>query len=967
MKKRLIALLLCAATVLSCCVFGAAAETMTEEEKQAVLQQRRDIAEAHMRSICTFMWRPEEDIHYCRVPGSLPEDAESSIHLVAGRLYRGLPYSYCGGSLETFRMLASESDDNGVHTVSGLNWQMLNGGSKNGRFGTDCSGSVCQSWSQIGNSFTFKTTGLMAPQYGFLQVGEYAYSNSVVNDDNFTQNSEQTMYAAYAQVQKADALVHEGHVRMAVSVNVVYNEDDTINGDESTITFLEQTTTWLNRNDCYYDDVLGETVYNICGVDITYSFKTFYDYCYVPITCKELIDPSTVEAPIVTDSLEKEDYGFDTLLDGTITTNNWTIDYLQMTITDDRGKTVQQGLVAAPRETDAGANRYKLFVRHFDTEYRERMLGYIAPDALAAGDYHCKLLCRLSNGAEFTVRDFDFTVTGSKNDIHKAKLDFTAGTVHDCPMCGGKAVQWRPLTADHVGYGNGPASGHYYLSESLSNDTYTAFSGGGNFCLHLNGNDITSTERAIYVGDDSTLNIMGEGAVTGTYASTETYGVALDVTGGTVNLYGGEYRHNKGKNQRPIVGLRDSGKLKMYDGASIVGNLNAVRSSVMIRKGRFEMYGGLVEEGYGSNGGNFIVGYTQNFYPCYLLVYGGTIRTGHSSGAAGGGNIYAVYDSHVYIHGGEIYGGEAKLGGNISLHKGANAFITGGELYGGTASVQGSNIYANNLEDTKLEICLRNAGVRISGDARIEGNVEYNAERNAFVKIENGVSLVKNNVTAARYPTAEDAVANYGGCDYLRLHDGQSLALPEGAWKVDLNGQSAVMTGAGQLEASVDGGVTFDALDVRLTHVNLRPENVGIYYTGDWNIGAGLTQKVAASGVAVSLVKMPGVDFAKSGSVIYTKQAGASPANSVLIDGIFKEGATNNQSRGKRPIYAAPYVMFADGSTVVRGDAPAYSLYDILKQVDESDDTDALQKADAFCKEWYSVIKPWGFVNIGNG
>lgn len=967
MKKRLIAFLLCAAVALGCCVFGASAETMTEQEKLAVLQQRRDIAEAHMRKICTFMWRNEEDVHYNRVPSTLPEDAEKSIHLVAGRLYRGLPYSYSGGSLETFRMLASEPDENGVHTVSGLYWQMLSGGSTNGRFGTDCSGAVCQSWAQIGNSFTFQFTAQMAPNYGYLRVGEYISGNGVVNDDFFVQNTEQEMYAAYTQVQKADALVHDGHVRMAVSVNTVYNEDDTINGEESTITFLEQTTSWINKNDSYYDETLGETVYNICGVDITYTFKQFFDGCYVPITCKELIDPATVEAPIVTDSLAKEDYGYKTLLEGEITSNNWAIDYLQMTITDGKGNTVQQGTIAAPRSSSTGASRYKILLRQFETEYREKMLGYIAPDALTAGQYHCKLACRLSNGMEFAVRDFDFTVDKTPNDVYKTMIDFTQGTVHDCPMCGAEAAQWQSLTADYAGSGNGPAAGHYYLTESLDNTTYTAISG-VTVCLHLNNCNITSTERAFWVGNSGTLNIMGEGIVTGTYTSTAARGVAMDVTEGNVNLYGGTYKHSKGTNPRPIIGLRDTSKLKMYEGATIVGNPNVSFASVIVRKGRFEMYGGVVEDGYGGNGGNFLIGYTQDYSPTYLVVYGGTIRNGHSSGSVGGGNIYAVYDSYVYIRGGEIYGGEAQQsGGNIALHKSANAIITGGTVTGGTASVQGNNIYANNQADTKLGICLRDAGVRIGGDAKVVGDIAYNAEKNAYLRIENGTSLVKDGLTAARYPTITEALEAYAGYDYLRLHDSQPLALSAGTWKADLNGQSVVLTGQGTLEVSADGGATFGVLNVDLTHVSLRPENVGIYYTGAWDLGTDLENAVTASGVAVSLARMPGNDFADNSNVLYTRKTGTAAGNSVLVAGIFDTNATNNRSRGKRPIYAAPYVMFADGSTVVRGDAPAYSLYDILKQVDESDDTDALQKADAFCKEWYSVIKPWGFVNIGNG
>ena len=163
----------------------------------------------------------------------------------------------------------------------------------------------------------------------------------------------------------------------------------------------------------------------------------------------------------------------------------------------------------------------------------------------------------------------------------------------------------------------------------------------------------------------------------------------------------------------------------------------------------------------------------------------------------------------------------------------------------------------------------------------------------------------------------------------------------------------------------MDGGATFDALDVRLTHVSLRPENVGIYYTGAWNLGTGLVDKVAASGIAASLATMPAADFADNDSVLYTEQAGATAQNSALIANIFEADATNNLSRGKRLIYAAPYVTFRDGSTVVRGDTPAYSLYDILRYVDNGNDADALQKANAFYSDWTSVLSSYNFKNIG--
>jgi len=776
MKRRILACLLAAVLVLSGVIAPVEIQALTPAEAAQILAQRRDIAEAHMRSIVSMIWRCEVDMHYTMNASVLPSDASESFCLVAGRLYRGMPYSFSGGSLGSWMDLLSEPDENGVYTASDLNWQMFSGGSNVARYGTDCSGAVSQSWSQIGASTQFQSTSSMSPSRGYLRVGEYVSSNTTVDDDDLrNNNTDQVMYAAYAQLQKADALVHDGHVRMAVSVNVVYEDDGvTIDGEESTVTILEQGRGPMRKDACYYDETLGENVYEICGVDVVITFQSLYNGGYRPITCLELIDATTGNTtPAVTDSLSSQDYGFDTLLSGTLTTTNWAMDAVTMTITDKTGKTVQEGTVTAPRSA-TGANRYKVPMSRFTAEAPTRMLGYIAPDVLTAGDYHCKVVCRLTTGQELTVRDFDFEVTATKNDVHKTKIDFTQGTVYDCPMCGEKNAQWQPLTTAHVGSGNGPTAGHYYLSESMEGNTSYIAVSGVKVCLHLNGKNITSTKQALSVTnkDDAaaTLNIMGDGIVKGSYPSTESYGAALNVSEGTVNLYGGTYRRDTpGSTARPIVGVRGSGKINMYEGARIEGNKSIKRSSVLIYKGRFNMYGGEVTDGYGTNGGNFLVGYTNAYNLSYLCVYGGKITNGTGSGM--GGNIYGVYDSFIYIHGGEVADGTAAKGGNLAVNKGANIRITGGVITGGVASGLGHGIYATNtttsitskteIDETTGEkktedIYLKDCGAVIGANVRYEE--ETYAENNAFIRVETALAALRGDMNGDGGVTDADAL-----------------------------------------------------------------------------------------------------------------------------------------------------------------------------------------------------------------
>lgn len=81
-------------------VARAQTQAPTKSQAQNILAQRRDMAEQHMRQICSLLWRCEEDIYYSTDSGVLPENTTNRvIHLQPVRLYQGMPYSYSGGSL----------------------------------------------------------------------------------------------------------------------------------------------------------------------------------------------------------------------------------------------------------------------------------------------------------------------------------------------------------------------------------------------------------------------------------------------------------------------------------------------------------------------------------------------------------------------------------------------------------------------------------------------------------------------------------------------------------------------------------------------------------------------------------------------------------------------------------------------------------------------------------------------------
>lgn len=189
-----------------------------------------------------------------------------------------------------------------------------------------------------------------------------------------------------------------------------------------------------------------------------------------------------------------------------------------------------------------------------------------------------------------------------------------------CPACG-KDASWEPLaaiqgtTVPHV-----KTDKHYYLSQSLSNKTYYSIE--SDVCLHLNGYDLTCSARAIYVETSASLNIMGDGTVTGQGLAHSTCdrGGALDIAG-SANLFGGTYKHS---GEYPVIASRGSkGGINIYDGTHVTGTSGINGSNLRIYVSYLNVYGGLIDNGIAEQGGN-IIG-TKN---AKITIAGGTVTGG---------------------------------------------------------------------------------------------------------------------------------------------------------------------------------------------------------------------------------------------------------------------------------------------------------------------------------------------------
>lgn len=395
-------------------------ETTMSSEDAALLQERRDAAEQYMRDMATVLWRATEDLtwttdHTLETEEDLAAYCEEKTPMVvkAGRLYQGVPYSFSGNPAGNFYQYFGEADEKGYPTVSGLHWRSLNGGaSSSGRIGNDCSGAVQLSWESVGGNFLPASTEFMTPLYGYIPVGEYETDETSYTDTEALaqNNGGEVMFAAYTQLQKADAVVRRkdgaGHTMMVTSVNVVYNADGSIDGMNSYITVLHQTSSYLKKEAYKYDEAIGEDVYQVYGIDDKYTFMKLLGSGYLPVTCDVLVNPNaTPKEAWFKDSLTE--YTKDNIFDGEITSNAM-MAYMTITVTDAEGNQVGQKIAFCKRQTKKDVITFPMV--NFETEESFNTLGELDLATLKPGTYHCTHVLTDAHGGEHVMRDFDFTV-----------------------------------------------------------------------------------------------------------------------------------------------------------------------------------------------------------------------------------------------------------------------------------------------------------------------------------------------------------------------------------------------------------------------------------------------------------------------------------------------------------------------------------------------------------------------------
>lgn len=435
--KKLFCLLLAAVLLLSGCTTGgqqdepefeatfptiSMAPGETDEE---ILAYRRALVEQQMRNQVCVRWTPAENIEYSLVFNSngLAADKLSNpddiIVLRKGRIYEGIPYTHGCGSGYNFLEYATGYNEDGVLVIEGVKSEQLSGGTGSldplatARFGNDCADMLFWAWAHVSTTISFEHTMYMTPLYGCIPVGDYEYFEHSTEKFTYTfpiceENGEQRMYEAYAQLQKGDALVFinkygSGHAIMNVQVNVVRNADGTIDPKQSYCNILEQQSGGeRSQTDAYKDETTGQIIYRLDTPDAEFTFDYLYKTGYLPVTCKELIDPSPLPEVTVTDS--ETEHTIDNIFKGTVN-SPYRISHVTINISDKKGNTVQEATMfnLSSEMRDFNLSRFTNNVE------QTVMKGALDLDALESGEYTVTHTACLSTGQKIEFRNFTYT------------------------------------------------------------------------------------------------------------------------------------------------------------------------------------------------------------------------------------------------------------------------------------------------------------------------------------------------------------------------------------------------------------------------------------------------------------------------------------------------------------------------------------------------------------------------------
>ena len=302
-------------------------------DHEPTIDEMRQMAVKAMRDMISVQWSVAEYTTFHKTSTG----SGKLFEYLPTNTYAGMPYSNADGSLiQWFEFYDPET---GRLDVGG-DGQILND-----TVGNTCAGCVAAAWSTVCASIEGPCgSGSFTPAYNYVPVGGYQSMrvdsfNSFPTNMILEMNGKDVMFSCFAQVQPADSLCSTPDVHAVMVIepaHLVYNEDGTINPDESYIVTQDQSLA------LGYPEMTEKTedgyVYYTGHKERVFTFTELWDLGYIPVTTQEFAGLRPYEKPIV--QFSKESYKtLDDVREGNII-SNYPICVVRMYLTDSNGEKV---------------------------------------------------------------------------------------------------------------------------------------------------------------------------------------------------------------------------------------------------------------------------------------------------------------------------------------------------------------------------------------------------------------------------------------------------------------------------------------------------------------------------------------------------------------------------------------------------------------------------------------------------
>ena len=569
------------------------------------------------------------------------------------------------------------------------------------------------------------------------------------------------------------------------------------------------------------------------------------------------------------------------------------------------------------------------------------------------------------SGATITVKDTDLVAALSGSNVIVSKGSW-------CEACK-KTVVWQSLS----GPLSATASGHYKLTKSVSTSSVT-LKCPSDVCLDLNGFTYTGSGRAFLMGASAgtytfALNVMDSsekqtGAIIGYGGDAYTAGVIYVYKNTELNLYSGTIRLGEGGsgNQGGVLATWSGSSVNVYGGKIIGGKANDFGGAIYLRSGStLNLAGGSIEGGTATNKGD-----------CVYAASGGIIKL---SGNGSADHIYYDGDSASKLTVSGKYTGKVELkypttptaGKDIGNCESAEILKENITVAGTTlcAEVSGSNLVVAELvgasvtdsegKATYYDTLTAAAAVAQKGDT-----VKLLADNAENVTFAAGVVL-----DLAGWNMTGDLTVN--GTLYVKDSATDDNTVEDAAGYGIISGTitGTVEPCENYLKLSETAGASYHKYTLKLTKINLRPGNTGIYYASDILVNEAVLKSIDSYGIAVSTSsKTPLADGTDASSLYtaYTKEDyGTTTANSVLVSGIL-DGEDTDSVDAQTMIYGRPYIRFTNESYFY-GKIVAANLQQLTELIDQKDGSLTLPQFRALAAmydTYKTTVSTWNVPNL---